>query len=56
MKLQGTPDDSRVQLREKLNIAATKHDDEAIWYGDVVEIDITGVGVLRNTIIDEDPA
>ncbi|MFT5471238.1 MAG: putative negative regulator of RcsB-dependent stress response [Verrucomicrobiales bacterium] len=23
---------------EKLNITATKHDDEAIWYGDVVEI------------------
>ncbi|MGY8673786.1 MAG: DUF4838 domain-containing protein [Verrucomicrobiia bacterium] len=25
---------------EKLNITATKHDDEAIWYGDVVEIEI----------------
>lgn len=23
---------------EKLNVTATKHDDEAIWYGDVVEI------------------
>ena len=40
VRLQGTPDDSRVQLREKLNIAATKHDDEAIWYGDVVEIEL----------------
>ena len=24
--------------REELNVTATKHDDEAIWYGDVVEI------------------
>jgi len=25
---------------EKLNITATKHDDEAIWYGDLVEIEL----------------
>ncbi len=27
-------------LRSKLNITATKHDDQAIWYGDVVEIEL----------------
>ena len=25
---------------EKLNVTATKHDDQAIWYGDVVEIEL----------------
>ena len=25
---------------EKLNITATKHDDEAIWYGDLIEIEL----------------
>ncbi|MCZ6497993.1 MAG: 5-oxopent-3-ene-1,2,5-tricarboxylate decarboxylase, partial [Gammaproteobacteria bacterium] len=29
-----------------------------IWMkpGDIVEVDIRGVGILRNTIADEDPA
>ena len=34
------PRQDAVLPHKKLNISATKHDDEAIWYGDVVEIEL----------------
>ena len=40
VRLQSPPEDSRLQLQEKLNITATKHDDEALFYGDAVEIEL----------------